>query len=109
MTSLYLSIIFLTSYVYLLTQTSAKIEVFQNVYFLPVWYNGIYKSQRIFNPSLVFCASICRSEIGGKCNFYFLNSDICYLGNLMSNNTGIAIAQDLIPTHILLNKSNIIH
>jgi len=101
-------IIFLTS-VYQLTATSTTINVFQNVYFLPVWYNGVYKSQRIFNPSLVFCATICRSEIGGKCSFYFLNSDICYLGNLMSNNTGIAIAQNLIPTHILLNKSNIIH
>jgi len=67
-----LSVVFATTFV-----------AYENVYFLPEWSNGIYKTQNIFTSSLIFCAAICNSEMGGQCSFYFLNYDTCYLGNLV--------------------------
>ena len=66
---------------------------------------GIYREQPTGQSSMSVCAAICNTEPGSKCNFYFPNQNVCYLGNLTLDATNVTIAQELQPLYVYINES----
>ena len=92
-----------TNMAFELANASTVVNTFQSVPFLPDWTNSVYKIQKIDKSSLTYCASICIKELNENCNFFYIDSNNCFLGNLTLNSSGLAPLPS--PNNLLINES----